>query len=107
MADGRKSCEKPYAPADQAAVNSARAMRVAEIINDFRSIQYHIAALQRTPRAEEFYLEGYVWMRHCVAEAQAVLAQDYSHAGQEPEGDAEQEKVLLQLYVSCRLPGRG
>jgi hypothetical protein len=85
-------------------------MRVAEIINDFRSIQYHIAALQRTPRAEEFYLEGFVWMRHCVAEAQAVLAQDYSHAGQEPDGDAEQEKVLLQLYASsrrCRIAADG
>jgi hypothetical protein len=116
MADGRKSspdqadraCDTHpiMDPTHDNTVNNARAMRVAEIINDFRSIQYHIAALQVTPRAEEYYLEGYAWLRHCVAEAQAVLTQNYPQTGQDPQGDPEQEKSLLKLYVILRLQRR-
>src|SRR5258707_2093965 len=76
-------------------------MRVAEIMNDFRALQYHIANLQANPRPEEYYLEGYSWLRHSVAEAQAVLAQDYNHDPQHPQGDAETEKSLLKLYGSA------
>jgi hypothetical protein len=75
-------------------------MRIAEIMNDFRALQYHIATIQVTPRPEEYYLEGYAWLRHSIVEAQAVLAQEYQHDPQHPEGDAEAEKSLLRLYVS-------
>jgi hypothetical protein len=69
-------------------------------MNDFRALQYHIATLQANPRPEEYYLEGYAWLRHSIAEAQAVLAQQYQHDTQEPDGDPETEKSLLKLYVS-------
>jgi hypothetical protein len=76
--------------------NSARAMRIAEIMNDFRSLQYYIAGLSVTPRPEDYYLEGYTLLRHCVAEAQALLAQGYEHNSQNPDGDQEAEKTLLK-----------
>jgi hypothetical protein len=75
-------------------------MRVAEIMNDFRNAQYHIASLQANPSPGEYYLEGYAWLRQCVAEAQALLNQAYTHTPQDPDGDDETEKSLLKLYVS-------
>jgi len=80
-------------------LNHARAMRVAEIMNDFRNSQYHIANLQANPSAEDYYLEGYAWLRQCIAEAQALLNQAYGHAPQDPDGDAETEKSLLKLII--------
>lgn len=80
-------------------MNNARAMRVAEIMNDFRALQYHISRLQATPRQDEYYLEGYAWLRHSITEAQSVLAQQYAHDTQHPQGNAEVEKRMLKLYV--------
>jgi len=74
-------------------------MRVAELLNDFRSLQYHITTLQATPTADEYYLEGYSWLRHAIAEAQAVLAQEYSHDQSHPRGNVETEKSLLKLII--------
>jgi hypothetical protein len=76
-------------------------MRIAEIMNDFRALQYHIATLQATPRPEEYYLEGYTWLRHAISEAQSVLAREYNHEPQHPQGDPESEKSLLKLYVTA------
>jgi hypothetical protein len=78
-------------------VNHARAMRVAEIMNDFRNIQFSIASLQANPSPEEYYLEGYALLRQCVAEAHSLLTQEYAHSPQHPGGDAEAEKSLLKL----------
>jgi len=80
-------------------LNNARAMRIAEIMNDFRALQYHIATLQATPRPEEYYLEGHTWLRHAISEAQSVLAQEYNHEPQHPQGDPESEKSLLKLII--------
>jgi len=80
-------------------LNQARAMRVAELLNDFRSLQYHITTLQARPRPEEYYLEGYAWLRQAVADAQTVLSQDYTHDTQHPRGDVEVEKSLLKLII--------
>jgi len=68
-------------------------------MNDFRALQYHIATLQANPRPDEYYLEGYAWLRHCVAQAQAVLAQEYNHDPQHPQGNPEAEKSLLKLII--------
>jgi hypothetical protein len=76
-------------------------MRVAELLNDFRSLQYHITTLQASPsRAEEYYLEGYSWLRHAIAEAQTVLTQEYTNDQQHPRGNVEIEKSLLKLYAT-------
>jgi hypothetical protein len=80
--------------------NDARAMRVAEIMADFRNLQYYIAQIQANPPPEDYYLEGYALLRACVTEAQAILASPYAYgAGSHPQGEPETEKSQLQAYV--------
>ena len=70
-------------------------MRVAEIINDFRNIQNYIASIRANPAAEEYNEEGYVLLRKCVADAQALLSQPF----QTQNGsmwDGEQNKLHLR-----------
>ncbi|KAF2665353.1 hypothetical protein BT63DRAFT_482304 [Microthyrium microscopicum] len=80
-------------------VNHARAMRIAEIMNDFRSLQYYLAAIHVNPLAEDYYLEGYSLIRACIAEGQAVLANSYTNAAAHPSGDEEAEKSQLKLII--------
>jgi hypothetical protein len=80
--------------------NNARAMRVAEIMTDFRNLQYYIAQVQANPPPEDYYLEGYTLLRACITEAQAVLASPYAYGtATHPQGDPESEKSQLQAYV--------
>jgi hypothetical protein len=83
-----------------ASVNEARAMRIAEILSDFRHLQHYIANIRANPSAEDYYEEGYCVLRQCAEEAHALLAQPYDCQGPEPDGDCEQEKAQLQRYVS-------
>jgi hypothetical protein len=58
-------------------------MRILEIMNDFRTLQLHISShITRAeaipPSREQYYLDGYVVLRQCGAEAQAVLATHYN-----------------------------
>jgi hypothetical protein len=77
--------------------NNARAMRVAEIMTDFRNLQYYLSQIQASPTPEDYYLEGYQLLRACIAEAQAALASPYSYSpAQNPDGDAEIEKAQLR-----------
>lgn len=72
-------------------------MRVAEIMTDFRNLQYYLARCQASPAPEEYYLEGYQLLRSCIVEAQAALATPYAYSPvQSPEGDAEVEKAQLR-----------
>lgn len=85
--------------------NHARAMRVAEIVSDFRNLQHYMAQIQSSPSAEEYYLPGYSLLRACITEAQAVLASPYSHgANADPGGDLEAEKAQLRAYVLSSHP---
>lgn len=83
-------------------------MRILEIMNDFRSLQLHIASHTTRPQAnppdrESQYLDGYVLLRQCSAEAQALLAGIYNpgnlgmQAGHVPE--TEVHKATLQRSV--------
>lgn len=75
-------------------------MRVAEIMADFRNLQYYIAQIQANPPPEDYYLEGYTLLRACVIEAQAILASPYAcGAAEHPQGEPETEKSQLQAYV--------
>lgn len=75
-------------------------MRVAEIMADFRNLQYYIAQIQANPPPEDYYLEGYTLLRACVTEAQAILASPYAYgAAEHPQGEPETEKSQLQAYV--------
>ena len=82
---------------DDAAVNEARAMRVAEIMNDFHLIQQRMAQYQATPSPQDYHAEGYEVLRQCRAEAQAVLAAPFHNEFmQPPRGPGEAEKRQLQ-----------
>jgi len=76
------------------AVNEIRAMRISELISDFRAIQTYIAAIRTRPSAEAYHEEGYVLLRRCVTEAQALLAQPFQAA---PTGKGDEEGNCLLL----------
>ncbi|KAF2186228.1 hypothetical protein K469DRAFT_687224 [Zopfia rhizophila CBS 207.26] len=80
-------------------LNDARAIRVAEIMTDFRNLQYYLSQLRVTPTAEEYYLEGYSLLRQCTSEAQAILDAPFSAATTSPGGDAEREKAQLKSII--------
>ena len=80
-------------------------MRVLEIMNDFRTLQIHISSLTtrneaNPPDQQSYYLDGYVVLRQCAAESQAVLAGHYNpgnlglQGGHVPE--TEVQKATLQ-----------
>ncbi|KAF2732858.1 hypothetical protein EJ04DRAFT_535800 [Polyplosphaeria fusca] len=80
-------------------LNDARAMRVAEIMSDFRNLQYYLSQLRATPTAEEYYLEGYSLLRQCSDEAQAILDAPFSATTTSPGGDSEREKTQLRGVI--------
>lgn len=75
--------------------NHARAMRVAEVVSDYRNLQHYIAQIDARPNAEEYYLEGYALIRACVADAQAVLTAPFSVGNSDTGGNSEAEKAQL------------
>ncbi|KIV96435.1 hypothetical protein PV10_00307 [Exophiala mesophila] len=88
--------------------NEARAMRVLEIMNDFRTLQMHISSLvsrseANPPDQQSYYLDGYVVLRQSAAESQAILATHYNpgnlglQAGNVPE--TEVQKATLQRII--------
>lgn len=74
-------------------------MRIAEIMSDFRNLQHYIASIRANPSADEYHEEGYVVLRQCAAEAQAVLAQPFNASALDPRGNEEQEKSQLRQCV--------
>lgn len=66
-------------------------------MTDFRNLQHYIAQIRVTPSPEEFYLEGYTLLRHCHAEAQAVLTAPFN-TNTSPGDDLEQQRILLKAY---------
>ncbi|KAK0320330.1 hypothetical protein LTR82_008847 [Friedmanniomyces endolithicus] len=73
-------------------------MRVAEIMNDYRNIHAFLAAIRASPTAEEYNEEGYLVLRRCVAEAQALLAQPFQ-ALNTGRGDEEHDKMHLRRII--------
>ncbi|KAJ9493415.1 hypothetical protein H2202_011109 [Exophiala xenobiotica] len=85
--------------------NEARAMRVLEVMNDFRTLQLHTSSLitrNETHPSDQpyYYLDGYMVLRQCVADSQAVMATHFNpgniglQAGQVDE--LEVTKATLQ-----------
>jgi len=69
-------------------------------MNDFRTLQFHVAQHQVQPSQEEYWEEGYVVMRQCAAESQAILATHFNPGTvQGVNGDGEQERMQLQRFV--------
>jgi hypothetical protein len=85
-----------------AAVNEYRTARAAEILSDFRTLQYYIAAVpSEPPTAEDYYTEGWAALRQCSLDGQHILncAADTS-VPRSNGGEDEQAKAELQQYVS-------
>ena len=93
--------------------NEARAVRVLEVMNDFRTIQLHINSLTtrneaNPPDQQSYYLDGYVVLRQCAAESEAILATHYNpgnlglQSGHIPE--TEVQKATLQRWSDPKIP---
>ena len=92
-----------YRTEDESAVNQARAMRITEIMNDFRVLQHHMAQIRVEPTREESELAGFRILRHAISQAQAVLAQPFTASSPAPGGDVDREKEQLRQYVDLLL----
>ncbi|KAF1987466.1 hypothetical protein K402DRAFT_412114 [Aulographum hederae CBS 113979] len=79
--------------------NHARAMRVSEVMTDYRNVQHYMAQINAPPSPEDANLEGYAILRACIHEAQAVLATPYSGNSLDANGDEELEKAQLQAVL--------
>lgn len=107
MSDGSTShrTSRTAAFTNRETENEARALRVLEIMNDFRTLQVHITSLvtrsdANPPDQAAYYLSGYVVLRQCNADAQAILATHYNPGsiGYDPsrQPDTEVQKATLQ-----------
>ncbi|KXT14839.1 hypothetical protein AC579_4094 [Pseudocercospora musae] len=79
-------------------LNTARAMRVAEIMQDFKNIQMRISSIRANPSAEEYNEDGFVILRQCVSAAQQLLARPFQSEGSN-NGDEEQAKAQLKRII--------
>lgn len=79
-------------------VNSFRQARVADVLDDFRTLQYYISATPADPPSmEDYYTDGWATLRQCAADGQNILAcaADTSVPSSKG-GPGEQEKAELQ-----------
>jgi hypothetical protein len=72
-------------------------------MTDFRNLQHYLVQLHASPKAEEYYLEGYALLRQCTAEAQAILQTPFSGSSGAATGHPEHEKQQLKTYVDTHL----
>ena len=82
-------------------MNEYRTMRVAEILDDFRTLQYFIAAVAADPpNMEDYYTEGWAALRQCALDGQHILncAADVS-VPRTSGGPEEQAKAELKQFV--------
>ncbi|KAF2095472.1 hypothetical protein NA57DRAFT_67868 [Rhizodiscina lignyota] len=84
-------------------LNDARAVRIAEVINDFRNLQHYLSQMNVAAPAHEYHLTGYEILRVCIAEAQSVLAQPFattnSAAGTPEAQRAQLQAILLDACI--------
>jgi hypothetical protein len=82
-------------------VNEYRTARVAEILADFRTLQYYIAAAPvDPPNMDDYYTEGWAALRQCAIDGQHILnvGADVS-VPRASGGPDEQAKAELKQYV--------
>lgn len=81
-------------------MNDYRRVRVAEVLSDFRTLQYHIAAAPtEPPNVEDYYTEGWAALRQCALDGLHILECGADTSVPEEDGEAEQEKAELKQYV--------
>ncbi|EEP82596.1 conserved hypothetical protein [Uncinocarpus reesii 1704] len=81
-------------------LNEARALRVTELMNDFRTLLLHISQLKTDSPLGEEHEEGYALMRRCFHEAQSLISAQFNvESIQNGNGDGEWQKVQLQRII--------
>ncbi|KAE8382620.1 hypothetical protein BDV26DRAFT_305660 [Aspergillus bertholletiae] len=80
-------------------LNQARALRVAEIINDYRTLLVHISQQDVPVPAEDCREQGYVVIRESLAAAQALMSSNYTPVVPAGGNDAETEKAELRRVI--------
>jgi hypothetical protein len=76
-------------------------------MNDFRTLQFHISQHRIEPPQEQYWEEGYVVLRQCAAESQAILATHFNPGNiQGADGDGEFERMQLQRFVFLSIAKR-
>ncbi|KAK0653008.1 hypothetical protein B0T16DRAFT_455322 [Cercophora newfieldiana] len=87
-------------------LNEYRTARVAEILADFRTLQYYIAAAPvDPPNMDDYYTEGWAALRQCAIDGQHILncAADVSvprtSGGPDEQAKAELKQVQLDAYA--------
>ncbi|KAI0134111.1 hypothetical protein BJ170DRAFT_185188 [Xylariales sp. AK1849] len=87
-------------------LNDFRTVRVAEVLSDFRTLQYFIAAAPTDPpNSEDYHAEGWAALRQCAMDGQHILdcAADTSvpetTGGEEEQVKAELRQVTLDAYA--------
>lgn len=86
----------------ESTVNEYRTARVAEVLSDFRTLQYYIAAAPVDPtNMDDYYTEGWAALRQCAIDGQHILncAADIT-VPHSSGGADEQAKAELKQYVS-------
>lgn len=80
-------------------MNQARALRVAELMNDYRTLLLHISQLNVSVSAEDQAEDGYRVLRECLAAANALMASNYSPSPPPMNtSNEEAEKAQLRRY---------
>ncbi|KAE8152655.1 hypothetical protein BDV25DRAFT_150533 [Aspergillus avenaceus] len=81
-------------------LNQARALRVAEIINDYRTLLVHISQQDVQVPGDDARQQGYAVIRESLAAAQALMSSNYTPVVPPAGGnDAENEKLELQRVI--------
>ncbi|SPN97453.1 uncharacterized protein DNG_00967 [Cephalotrichum gorgonifer] len=87
-------------------LNEFRQARVADVLDDFRTLQYHISAAPSEPDTmEDYYTEGWAVLRQCAIDGEHILncAADTTvpspRGGPEEQEKAELQQVLLDAYA--------
>ncbi|KAK3325905.1 hypothetical protein B0H66DRAFT_142890 [Apodospora peruviana] len=87
-------------------LNEYRTTRVAEVLSDFRTLQYYIAAAPFNPEnMDDYYTEGWAALRQCALDGQHILncAADITvprtSGGPEEQAKAELRQVMLDAYA--------
>ena len=86
---------------DWITVNDQRAERVADLLTDFRTLQYYIAGVSTTPsHPDDYYCEGYAALRQCSIDGQHILnCAAETRVPRVRGGAEEQAKAELQQLV--------
>ncbi|KAK9592606.1 hypothetical protein V6Z90_003736 [Aspergillus fumigatus] len=82
-------------------LNQARALRVAEIVNDYRTLLIHIPQQDVQAPPEDAHEEGYVVLRESIAAARTLISASYNVRAVPTQASSEEmERAELQRYIS-------